>query len=147
MKWKMFIIAALAYASLCGARREYSVDDWLTALKAVESRTLKNNGEGSRQDAGELARGPYNIHYKYWQDAKMPDGTWSDCDKKEYSDRVVVKYMERYCPAAFRNKDFHHASRVHLLGPKGSMTQREPLESKAETYWLRVKSEMENGGK
>ena len=74
-------------------------------------------GIGTIGAAGEI--GPYQITYAYWQDARMPDGAFIDCEREDYAQRVMVAYWKRYCPVALRDRDYRVLAAVHHHGPKG----------------------------
>lgn len=105
----------------------------LAAIRFVESGDRRDvpDGDGGR------AIGPYQIHRVYWQDATefAPElgGSYRDCRQRDYAERVIAAYMERYAPAAWRRGDAETIARVHNGGPHGA--------SKAATdgYWRRVR--------
>lgn len=83
------------------------------AIAAVEGW----QGPGTRGGAGEI--GPYQITRGYWQDARMPDGAFEDCEKPEYARRVMIRYWQRYCPGALERGEVGTLASVHHWGPKG----------------------------
>jgi hypothetical protein len=64
------------------------------AIRLVESRGSMIPPDG---DNG-TAIGPYQLHRAYWLDARMPDGSYQDCRRAEYAERVMVRYWQRYAP-------------------------------------------------
>jgi hypothetical protein len=64
------------------------------AIRLVESRGSMIPPDG---DNG-TAIGPYQLHRAYWLDARMPDGSYQDCRRAEYAERVMVRYWHRYAP-------------------------------------------------
>ena len=75
-------------------------------------------GPGTTGEHGEV--GPYQITLAYWRDAKMPDGTFQDCEDAAYAQRVMVRYWRRYCPLALRDRDYRVLPAVHHWGPRGA---------------------------
>jgi hypothetical protein len=68
--------------------------------------------------------GAYQIQYAYWFDAVEWDPSLSffeyeDCFNKEYSEFIIVAYMERYVPDAMTYFDPEIIARTHNGGPYG----------------------------
>lgn len=105
---------------------EFPLRRLLDALWQEEASGRLNPPDG---DAGEI--GPYQIRRCYWQDARMPDGTWQDCRKKPYAERVMCRYWKRYGA-----KTHEQRARQHNGGPRGH-------KKKATLgYWRRVERNM-----
>lgn len=106
----------------------------LDAIRYVESGWRDNvpDGDGGR------AIGPYQIHRIYWLDAiefrPALGGGYEDCRQREYAERVVAAYMERWVPDAWANKNARIIARTHNGGPTGA-TKRSTLR-----YWRRVRA-------
>jgi hypothetical protein len=107
--------------------------DILDAIRWVESRNRDDVEDG---DNGK-AIGPYQIHYVYWFDAHQFDksigGTYQDCRKRRYAERVIDAYMRRHAAVAWTSGEAQTIARVHNGGPKGY------LKRATEGYWKRVR--------
>lgn len=88
------------------------MDMLFAAILAIEGW----RGPGTVGSAGEI--GPYQITKAYWQDSGVP-GKHSDCESKEYSERVMMAYWRRFCPEELSTRDFAVLASVHHFGPKG----------------------------
>jgi len=90
-------------------------------------------GDGGR------AIGPYQIWNVYWQDAVEFDesigGTYEDCVKKEYSERIIRAYWQRYATQKRlgRKPTDEDRARIHNGGPNGYKKES------TEKYWKKVK--------
>ena len=88
----------------------------LDAIMKVESKGDINCKDG---DNGK-AIGPYQIWKSYWEDAIEYDhsigGTYQDCRKKDYSEKIIRSYWKRYAPI---NATDEQLARIHNGGPKG----------------------------
>jgi hypothetical protein len=108
----------------------------LAAIRWVES---SNRVDVPNGDQG-LAIRPYQIHFVYWQDAiaHAPSlgGSYQDCRRRDYAERVIEAYMQRYAPDAWRIGDAETIARIHNGGPRGA--------EKATTlgYWQRVRQRL-----
>lgn len=128
--------ALLAVLWLRDARRVWPREQILDAIRFVESsdRAAPPDGDGG------LAIGPYQIHEVYWRDALAAEpglgGTYADCRRRDYAERVIAAYMRRHAPAAWDEGDAQVIARVHNGGPKGA--------DKAATlgYWERVRARL-----
>lgn len=69
------------------------------------------------------ARGAFQIHRKYFNDAAQFDKSlgndYSKVDDFEFSKKVVSAYMNRYAPKSIKTKNYQILARVHNGGPKG----------------------------
>lgn len=104
-------------------------NDFLVTLNKVEASGRHSNvpdGDGGH------AKGPFQIHYKYWQDSGIT-GSYSQCSDYDYSVRVVTGYLNRYARKAITAKDYETLARVHNGGPNG-MSHSDTL-----TYWKKFK--------
>ena len=83
------------------------------------------------------ARGPFQIHFKYWQDAIQYDktigGTYADCDNYDYSVKVVTAYLNRYGKAYLLSNNYEALARIHNGGPNGYK------DTKTIHYWNKYK--------
>jgi len=95
---------------------------------------LVETGNAPHPVAGDngAAIGPYQIHRSYWVDARMPDGSYEDCHRAEYAERVMARYWQRYAPE-WRPETL---ARLHNAGPTKWRGAR------ARTYWEDVQHYM-----
>lgn len=105
----------------------------LDAIRQVESsgRDDVPDGDGGR------AIGPYQIHEVYWRDAVAHDPSlapagYQACRRRDYAERVVRAYMQRWVPQAWRHGDPEIVARTHNGGPRGSE------KDSTLRYWARV---------
>ena len=115
----------------------WTLDEVLAAVRTVESGGSPDGGRSARGDRG-AALGPYQIHYAYWQDARVP-GRYEDCAEAAYSRRVVLAYWSRWCPRALADVDAEVLARVHNGGPQG------PGKPGTCRYWDRVEAALIEG--
>lgn len=127
---KTIIAIVLLMPAFLYAKPQATVDDLLDAIRKVETGGCPNNGEYARGDNGQ-AIGPYQIHYQYWLDSGVK-GKYSDCNRLEYSRKVVKAYWKRYARSALLKGDLQTLARVHNGGPQG---HRHKATVK---YWERV---------
>ena len=139
---------ALASPAAAGAGGRYSERQILDAIRQVESGGRDDCPDG---DAGRSI-GPYQIQKPYWQDATAYDpslsldGTYQDCRKRGYAEKVIRAYMRRYVSAAWKRLDEGAAeigdaeiiARTHNGGPRGAKKK-----SATEAYWMRVKAQLQ----
>ncbi len=135
----------LALATLAAlwllAGRDDSRRSWPRAAILQAIRMVESGGDDAVGDGdGGRAIGPYQIHEVYWLDASAADGSlggsYQDCRRRDYAERVVAAYMERHAAAAWRSGDAETIARVHNGGPLGA--------GKAATlgYWRRVRAQL-----
>jgi hypothetical protein len=131
----VFAVASLPVATASATRRQgrsWSRAAILDAIRWVESshRDDVPDGDGGR------AIGPYQIHVEYWQDALRAEpalgGTWQDCRRRDYAERIVAAYMRKYEPEAWTRGDAEVIARTHNGGPRGFDNPA------TEAYWRRV---------
>jgi len=67
----------------------------------------------------------------------MPSGTWADCDRRAYAERVILAYWRRWCPKALASGDWRTLANVHHLG--GPANRRGETD---EAYLAKVKAVM-----
>lgn len=119
-----------------GERETWPHRQILDAIRFVESSDRDDvpDGDGGR------AIGPYQIHRVYWQDAVEfePElgGTYEDCRRRDYAERVIAAYMRRWAPGAWRAGDAEVIARLHNGGPRGD------VEAATERYWQRVRARL-----
>jgi len=111
------------------------LDQFLKAIRLVETGGIKDNGIGAKGDNGK-SFGPYQIQKAYWTDSRLT-GTWEQClTDKAYSEKVMIAYWKRYCPKAFEAGDWETLARIHNGGPKGHK------KNATVKYWEKVKAKM-----
>lgn len=118
----------------------YTHEQILAAIRFVESgdRDVVPDGDGGR------AIGPYQIHRIYWRDAVAADtslGTdaghsYQDCRTRAYAEKIVVAYMLKWVPGAWRSRDAEVIARTHNGGPRGAQKQA------TDRYWDRVRKRL-----
>lgn len=104
----------------------------LDAIRMVESSGNPNPPDG---DDG-LAIGPYQIHRRYWEDSELP-GSYQDCRRRQYAERVVEAYMRRWVPQEWQWRDAEVIARIHNGGPRGMHKMA------TDGYWRRVEEQLE----
>lgn len=131
---KLVLLTLLCFICLCG-ESTYRVDPKLLhAIHMVES-----NGKMEvppKEDGGSIARGPFQIHKDYWFDSRI-EGKWEDCDKYDYSVKVINAYMNRYAKQALIDRDFEKIARIHNGGPFGDKKES------TQAYWNKVQKYLE----
>lgn len=126
-----------AFLSLAAGKKPRHHDTLIRAIHQVESSGQMNPPDGD----GGASIGPLQIQEAYWKDAtdfdKSIGGTYQDCRRLEYAERVVRAYWARY---GGKNPTDEKLARIHNGGPRG--------DRKASTveYWGKVRAEM-GGGK
>ena len=104
----------------------------LDAICQVESRGREDCADGD----GGRSIGPFQISRSYWRDAVEFEpslgGSFDDCRKRDYAERVVRTYMRRYVPGAWERLDAPVISRTHNGGPIGA---QKPA---TVSYWRKV---------
>ena len=120
-------------ATCAPVRKQASRPSLLHAIRLVESGGRPNppRGDGGR------ARGPYQIWRAYWLDARMPSGTWADCDRRAYAERVILAYWRRWCPKALASGDWWVLANTFHLGRTAA--RRGEVD---EGYWNKVRGAM-----
>lgn len=133
----LFVIGMTGIIVIAGnirTAKAHTINEILDAIRRVETGGRPHNGEGARGDNGE-ARGPFQIHERYWRDSGVP-GTYADCDKYEYSRKVVLAYLRRYCPDAVEACNAQVIARTHNGGPAGAKRKA------TIAYWKRVRHQL-----
>ena len=137
----------LAAAPAIAPPQTYAWRQTLDAIRQVETGGLPNEGVGARGDGGRAA-GPYQIHRIYHTDATSRDRALTDYGKcltsKQYSERVVRAYMDRYARSALGRLeagagtlvDVERIARIHNGGPRGHQ-KKATLK-----YWAKVKTNL-----
>ena len=105
----------------------------LDAICEVES-NCKSDAIGDNGDS----IGAYQIQYNYWFDATEWDPSLSffdydSCFSKEYSEFIIIAYMQRYVPEAIEYFDPEVIARTHNGGPNGA------VKDSTLRYWDRVR--------
>lgn len=132
--WILYALVILAYAAFALGRPSHA--RILEAIRWVESRGRDPVPDG---DQG-LAIGPFQIHEVYWRDAvefapelgPVRGYGYQDCRRRAYAESVVVAYMHRHVPGAWRRRDAEVIARTHNGGPRGAG------KPSTEGYWRRV---------
>ena len=108
----------------------------LAAIRWVESRDREDVTDGD----GGLAIGPYQIHEVYWRDAVRSEpslgGTYQDCRRRAYAEKVIAAYMRLHVPDAWERGDGETIARVHNGGPRGADKQT------TLGYWQKVRARL-----
>lgn len=130
-------LVALAWWPLAqGERQRWPRREILDAIRYVESGGRDRPPDGD----GGLAIGPYQIHEVYWLDAVSfrPElgGSYQDCRKRDYAERVFDAYMQKWAPAAWAAGEAERIARVHNGGPKGHQNP------KTDGYWQKVRERL-----
>jgi hypothetical protein len=119
-------------------QRYWPQGEILDAIRSVESGGRATPPDG---DDGK-AIGPYQIHEVYWRDAiawnPALGGNYQDCRQREYAERVIDAYMQRWVRDAWERGDAEVIARVHNGGPTG---HRRPTTIR---YWQRVSARLPN---
>ena len=129
------VIVTLMISSSAVALTAQEEAQLFAALYKVES----NCGQNMVGDQGK-AIGPYQIWFEYWKDATEFDssigGSYQDCYKKEYAEKVIRAYWRRYASAKrlSREASMEDLARIHNGGPNGYRS------TKTIKYWARVKA-------
>lgn len=99
---------------------------------------VESNGDCSKiGKVGEI--GCYQIRECFWIDALEQDpsigGVYEDCINKEYAEKVMLAYWERYATEERlgREPTFEDLARIHNGGPNGCKKKATVV------YWLKVK--------
>ena len=130
-------VLALSVPAAAGAEGPYSERQILDAIRQVESGGDDDCPDGDRG----RSIGPYQIQRAYWQDATEFDpsiegGTYQDCRKREYAEKVIRAYMRRYIKAEWERLSAEQIARTHNGGPKGA-SRKSTI-----AYWKKVKSKL-----
>ena len=130
--------ASLVFGILCslGAGTgvtDRKMNDVLAAIRIVES----NDNPDAVGDDGS-AIGVYQIWKVYWQDATERSGIggkYLDCYDRDYADRIVRAYMDRYATEERlgRPVTMEDIARIHNGGPNGYKKES------TLKYWEKVK--------
>lgn len=117
---KTFLIVIVALFSVfmvAANKREYA-REWTAREYLAVCYKESNNGADKRDGDNGKAIGPYQIWQVYWTDAVQFDstigGTYEDCRKREYAEKIIRAYMKRYAPA---NASFRDMVMIHNGGP------------------------------
>jgi len=112
--------------------------EFLKALHQVEAAGQLSPKDG---DKGK-AIGPYQIWYSYWKDATDSDkdigGSYQDCRRKDYAEKVIRAYLFRYTTTRrlHRQATDEDRARIHNGGPNGWK------HNSTVNYWLKVKQQL-----
>ena len=130
------------------ALEPYGWRETLDAIRQVETGSSPREGVGALGDGGK-ALGPYQIWVPYHTDAAeryepmdyWPLNNYQKCSGKEYSEKVIDSYMNRYAEMPWHRlmtgqatlKDVETVARIHNGGPKGAKKES------TLRYWRLVK--------
>ena len=119
-----------------------SFQQFLGALSQVES-----GGNNSAVGDGGRSIGRYQITKLYFIDAQrfntnLNKYKWRDCLNKNISEQVVWAYMNKYEPAAVRNKDWETLAKCHN-GGCGWRSKTGQAKLNLEKYWNKIKLAMD----
>lgn len=133
----LFVVLALVWWRCSGDERQsWPHDQILGAIRWVESHDRDDVPDGD----GGLAIGPYQIHEVYWRDAHDHDpslgGSYQDCRRRDYSERVITAYMRHHDLRAWQRGDGETIARMHNGGPAGARKQA------TLGYWRRVRARL-----
>jgi ABC-type cobalt transport system substrate-binding protein len=114
-----------------------NITDFLWAINKQETGG-KAKCNDHRDSNGRIVKGAFQISYRYWKDAYQHNpsigGNWDRCRyDREYSKKVVLAYLDRYCPHALSRGNWEVLARTHNGGPSG------PLNRLTAKYWRSVK--------
>lgn len=118
------------------AKALLSDSEWsrfLSAVRLVETGGLPNEGENAVGDKGK-AIGPFQIWKVYHIDSKVP-GEYTECNKLEYSKKVVKAYLARWAP---EGATMETLARIHNGGPSGHK------KAATEKYWKKVQEKLDS---
>lgn len=115
---------------------QYELTRWAEELRPLLDaiRSVKSGGQDVTGDRG-LSIGPYQISKAYWMDSGMP-GNYGNCHGQNYSEFCMIRYWQRWCPNALRDRNYQWLARVHNGGPRGW------LRGCTRAYWWKVKKEI-----
>ena len=127
-------LAGILYGTPAHAISDADLTRVLEAIRIVES----NNNPNAVGDNGN-AIGIYQIWKSYWKDATEFSGiggSYKDCYKPQYADKIVRAYMKRYATKKRlgREPTMEDIARIHNGGPNGYK------KSATDKYWKKVKS-------
>lgn len=110
---------------------EPELTEFFYALSEVES----GHDDNAVGDGG-ASIGRYQIQRPYWIDSRIP-GKYEQVKDRFYAERVMRAYWKRYCPDAYRNRDYEIMARIHNGGPRGHKKKA------TLPYWDKVRKAME----
>lgn len=139
MDKRTLILSVLAFGCLCcspdRSTKKAVRQPLLDAIRMVESSGNDNPKDG---DDGK-AIGPFQIHEGYWIDATDYDpsigGTYEDCRKRAYAEKIVTAYMRRWVPEDKWTDE--RIARVHNGGGPSLWKSKAAGE-----YWKKVQQEL-----
>jgi hypothetical protein len=134
MKLTLIIFVIHFVAIMCYANTEtpnLKIQKLLNAIEQVESGGNVNAVGDNSKSLGSL-----QIQYAYWKDSKVP-GNYQMVKNKQYAEKVVIAYWQRYCPNALKNNDFETLARTHNSGPLGYKKIKA-----TQKYWEKVKKQL-----
>lgn len=135
----MRVIVLLIFGAILVAGGCRSHGQTLNDFVLAEIKTESNGNTNSIGDNG-AAIGCLQIHKVCWQDATEFDssigGKYSNCFNQDYSIKIFLAYMKRYCPQAIKSNDFETMARTWNGGGGGIHNPRTIL------YWHKVRLAM-----
>ena len=141
MKQAIVILFLFLFSSIGHAQTPKGWNEFVNAIRQVETGGMKDNGLGAIGDKGR-SYGPYQIQKVYWIDSKV-SGSWDRClNDKAYSESVMLAYFKRYAPKALEAGDWETLARLHNSGPNWKKKT-----SRTDGYWAKVKKNLEKACK
>jgi hypothetical protein len=130
------VLALIWWLAGGGERKTWPQREVFDAIRFVESSDRDDVPDGD----GGMAIGPYQIHRAFWQDAVDFDpsigGAYPDCRRRDYAERIIAAYMQRWVPVAWANGEAEIIARTHNGGPRGASIQA------TVAYWHRVRARL-----
>ena len=129
-KASTFVLYSSIISSLVNSA---SLNQFIKALETVES----GGNPAAIGDSG-AAIGALQIHYPLWLDSKdKVGGSYQDCFKKNYSEKIAAAYFRRYFPQAVLAADYETLAKGWNAGPAW---QRKPaaVQLRLNKYWHKV---------
>lgn len=142
MRIRFSAILFVAFFCASISQAQTTIGQVLTAIRQVESGGEPDNGEHAKGDKGK-AVGPFQIHKVYWQDAvswkhsTVKEIAYEDCNLTDPARQVVLNYMRRWEPAAFKMVDARTLAMLHHYGPSWRNRNDDP-----HGYWAKVQKEL-----
>jgi len=128
MKFTIILSFVMLTANIIAAPLD---SNFLHSINMVEASGKQGDIHG---DHGK-ALGGYQIHKSFWKDAveydKTIGGSYSDVTNKEYAEKVVTAYLNRYAKKAVEAHDYKALAYAFHRGDDNAK------------YWLRVKTNLE----
>lgn len=128
------ILSICAIGAICGQHsfaQSPRIHQLLLAIRTVES-----GGDCSAVGDGGRSIGPYQIQRAYYRDSGVP-GHYCQVRDRQYAERVMLAYWQRYAPQALASGDWQTLARIHNGGPAGHRL------AATRSYWVKVRRAMQ----